>query len=204
MSHSIHSIYHGRNRGYTAMHERERRDQAAGSRYQGKQGFSQYSFQSNRFNSKRPFFSNPPANAPFLPRPPPTGAGSSFSPAGNSNFFRPPAPNNQQSDQARPWINREQQGSNQNRNASGPSYRPPMQSLTPAAVNARQPYPSRMNESRQPPMPIRAYHATPKPITERSGPYEPDEWYAYQAYIDDYYNTNNAYWQERTYANEDS
>ena len=58
-----------------------------------------------------------------------------------------------------------------------------------------------MNESRPPPIPIRAYHASP--TSECNRPYEPDEWHAYQAYIDDYYNTNNAYWQERMYTNED-
>lgn len=49
-------------------------------------------------------------------------------------------------------------------------------------------------------MPIKAYHATPN---SGNGPYEPTEWHAYQAYVDDYYNANSAYWQERTYANED-
>ncbi len=50
-------------------------------------------------------------------------------------------------------------------------------------------------------MPVKAYHSTP--TSEPNGPYEPDEWHAYQAYIDNYYNVNNAYWQDRTYANED-
>ncbi len=48
--HAWFEIYR-RNRGYTAMHERECRDQAGGNRYQGKQGFNQYSNQSNQFNS---------------------------------------------------------------------------------------------------------------------------------------------------------
>ena len=55
--------------------------------------------------------------------------------------------------------------------------------------------PGRSNRPQPPPIPTRAYNAG----LEDSYSYKNDD---YQAYIDDYYNVNHAYWQDRTYTDE--
>ena len=201
----------------------ERIGQYDRNRQQGKPQFNSSSFQ-----SPRPFFSN---NFSAF-RPPQSGGNSFFPPNRSSNFLQPPGPPgnfsqsyfpNESPRPNRPWNNNDQQASNQPANRPsfiGPAYRPPppagqgyrqpMQALTPASVNARQPpYSSRPGMPSRPgvplngpPYPTRAYHSEPYQYEQSDLTYY-DDCYTYDGYDVEYYNADRQNQAYSSYINED-